>query len=215
MAYILSPSSISLFLECPRCFWLDKHKVWKRPTAGFPTLPAGMDRILKEHFDRFRDRGELPPELKNSECKNECSLFEDKVLLKEWRNAKSGISWQDEEGNILHGGIDNLLVKKGKLIVLDYKTRGYPVKDDSADSYKMQIEIYTFLLRKNAYETEDFAYLLFYVPKHVTETGEVIFDTELVKVDVDPDNAEKVFRKAIKLLNAPCPKEACVWCEKV
>lgn len=32
MPFKLSPSSIALFQECSRCFWLDKHKVWKRPS---------------------------------------------------------------------------------------------------------------------------------------------------------------------------------------
>jgi hypothetical protein len=32
---------------------------------------------------------------------------------------------------------------------------------------------------------------------------------------VSSDDAEKLFNKAIKMLNADCPKETCVWCEKV
>jgi len=56
MPFKISPSSISLMNECPRCFWLDKHKVWIRPNGIFPSLPSGMDSILKKHFDKFRDR---------------------------------------------------------------------------------------------------------------------------------------------------------------
>jgi len=66
MTFKLSPSSLNLMNECERCFWLDKHNVWKRPNGIFPSLPSGMDRILKTHFDKFRDKGLLPPEL----CKN-------------------------------------------------------------------------------------------------------------------------------------------------
>ena len=36
----------------------------------FRSLPSGMDGILKKHFDKFRDKGELPPELRNNEPKN-------------------------------------------------------------------------------------------------------------------------------------------------
>src|SRR3989344_4239693 len=173
--YKLSPSSLNLMLECPRCFWLTQHKVWKRPSRAFPSLPSGMDKILKEHFDRFRDKGELPPELcNNGECKD-LKLFNDKELLKIWRNNLKGIIWIDKEENILHGAVDNLLVKGNKLIVLDYKTRGYPCKDDTHEHYQDQLDIYNFLFRKNGYETEDYAFLLFYIPKEVTETGEVIF----------------------------------------
>ena len=214
MAYKLSPSSLSLFQGCPRCFWLDKHKVWKRPSGPFPSLPSGMDRILKVHFDKFRDKGELPPELKNSDCHN-CRLFADAEKLKEWRNNLKGVRWQDEDGNILFGAVDNLLVKDGKIIVIDYKTRGYPVKEETSKTYQNQLDIYSYLLRKNGYQTEDFAYLLFYMPKEVTETGEVVFDTTLVKMDVDPGNAEKLFRKALRLLEGECPEETCEWCNKV
>jgi len=173
-----------------------------------------MDRILKIHFDKFRDRGEMPPELRNGDCK-ECHLFKDAKLLTEWRNNFHGVRWTDTDGNVLFGAIDNLLVRGKKLIVLDYKTRGYPVKEDTAAFYQNQVDIYNFLFRKNGYETEDHAYLLFYVPKHVTDTGEVVFDTELVKMEVDVDNAEKLFKRALKVLESECPKETCEWCEKV
>jgi len=211
----LSPSSINLMQECPRCFWLDKHKVWKRPNGAFPSLPSGMDKILKEHFDRFRDKGELPPELcNNSHCEG-LKLFNDKELLKIWRNNLKGIIWSDKEGNMLHGAIDNLLTKGKKLIILDFKTRGFPLKEDTHEHYKDQLNIYNFLLRKNNYETEDYGFLLFYVPKEVLPKGEVIFDTKLIKIKIDVKNAESLFKNAIKLLNNECPKKTCEWCEKV
>jgi len=47
MNFKLSPSALNLMKECPRCFWLAQHKVWKRPSGIFPSLPSGMDRILK------------------------------------------------------------------------------------------------------------------------------------------------------------------------
>jgi len=219
MRFKLSPSSISLMAECPRCFWLEKHEAWSRPSGIFPSLPSGMDRILKIHFDNFREKEKLPPELCNqAHCEN-LALFgsneEEKQLLEIWRNNKKGVSFTDEKGNILRGAVDNLLVKEKKLIVLDYKTRGFPVKEDTAARSKNQLDIYNFLLRKNGYETEDYSFLLFYVPKEVLETGEVVFDTELVKMPVDVESAESLWKKALKLLNGPCPAEKCEWCECV
>ena len=46
-------------------------------------------------------------------------------------------------------------------------------------------------------------------------TGEVVFNTDLKKMKITPEDAEKLFVKAIKMLNGDCPKETCVWCEKV
>lgn len=213
MQYKLSPSAINLMNECPRCFWLTQHKVWKRPAGIFPSLPSGMDRILKAHFDKFRDKKQLPPEIcENGHCKN-MKLFDDKEKLKVWQSNFKGVSLKDKEGNELHGAVDNILVKGKKLIVLDYKTRGYALKEDTAEHYRLQQNIYNFLLRKNGYETEDYFFLLFYVPKEVTKTGEVIFDTELVKMKVDVKMAEKFWKDAIKLLNEACPTKCCEWCE--
>jgi len=213
----LSPSSLNLMQECPRCFWLAQHKVWKRPSGIFPSLPSGMDKILKIHFDKFRDKAQMPPELcEHQSCVN-MKLFTDKEKLKIWQSNFKGVLWKDKKGNELHGAVDNILVKAKKLIVLDYKTRGYALKEDTAEHYRLQQNIYNFLLRKNGYETEDYFFLLFYVPKEVMATGEVIFDTELVKMKVDVEMAEKVWKNAIKLLNGECPVlpkgRECEWCE--
>ncbi len=215
MPYKLSPSSLSLMGECPRCFWLSQHNVWKRPAGIFPSLPSGMDRILKAHFDKFRDRGELPPELReNNECK-EMVLFNDADKMKTWRNNLRGISYKDDNGNVLHGAVDNIMKEGSKLVVLDYKTRGFELKEDTHEHYQDQLNIYNFLLRKNGYETEDYAFLLFYVPKEVNETGEVIFDTTLKKMRINVKGAEELWKKALKLLDGSCPDERCDWCAGV
>ncbi|MFH1311148.1 MAG: PD-(D/E)XK nuclease family protein [Nanoarchaeota archaeon] len=210
----LSPSSLNLMQECPRCFWLAQNNVWKRPVGIFPSLPSGMDRILKIHFDKFRDRGLLPPELCNQKNCENLKLFDDKELLKIWQNNRKGISWTDQDGNELKGAVDNILKKGDKLIVIDYKTRGYDLKEDTHKHYQLQIDIYNFLLRKNRYETEDYGFLLFYVPKEVLETGEIIFDTTLKKMNINIQNAEDTWKKAIKLLNSECPEKSCIWCER-
>lgn len=217
MSYKLSPSSLALMKECPRCFWLTQHKVWKRPEGIFPSLPSGMDAILKTHFNKFIAKGILPPELsKNKDCKD-MKLFDNHELLAIWRSNFKGVSYTDKDGNILKGAVDNILVKGKKLIVLDYKTRGYELKDDTHEHYQNQLDIYNFLLRKNGYQTEDYSFLLFYIPKEVLLTGEVIFDTTLKKMKINTKNAEDIFDKAIKLLNGDCPKknDECQWCNRI
>lgn len=203
-------------IGCPRCFWLDKNKIWKRPSSPFPQLPNGMDRVLKAHFDKFMRKGMLPPELCNSNHCENIRLFDNEELLNQWRNVrKYGINWKDREGNIFYGGVDNILIKGNNLIVLDYKTKGSALKneDDASEGYQLQLDSYNFLLRKNGYSTEDYGFLLFYYPKEVLETGEVIFETNLVKRKINVANAEKLFDKALKLLNEECPSKCCVWCE--
>lgn len=210
----LSPSSLNVLEDCPRCFWLQIIKKISRPSGAFPSLPSGVDKILKEHFDSFIEKGQLPSELKNCDI-IDCNLFDNKELLKVWRNNFKGIEYLDKNsGILLRGAIDNLLVKGKKIIVLDYKTRGYPLKEDTAHHYQDQLNIYNFLLRKNNYPTEDYAYLLFYFPQKVAETGEFIFNTELVKMKIDIDHAEELFKKAIKILkeDIPVASPKCKYC---
>lgn len=174
-----------------------------------------MDMILKAHFDRFRDKGKLPPELKEIDGKTK--LFDDVELLKVWRNNWKGIQWNDKAGNIFRGAVDNILKKGSKLIVLDYKTRGFPLKEDTAEHYRNQLDIYNFLLRKNGYKTEDYAYLLFYHPSEVNEEGDVVFNTDLVKMEISVKNAENIFKQALKVLKGRMPKasEECGYCRWV
>jgi len=217
MTFKLSPSSLNLFKECPRCFYLTMHKIWKRPAGIFPSLPSGMDRILKTHFDKFRDKKMLPPELADNKNCRGLKLFNEKEKLKDWQANLKGIQFTDKKGNLLRGAVDNILVKGKKLIVLDYKTRGFPLKEDTAEHYQLQLDVYNFLLRKNGYSTGDYAFLLFYVPREVLTTGKIVFDTELVKMKTDPKRAEKAWKKALKLLEGECPKkhQDCPWCVNI
>ena len=215
MSYYFSSSTLSLLNECPRCFWLHFRKGIKRPKGIFPTLPGGMDRILKTHFDSFRTRNQLPPELK--ELDGDAKLFGDARLLEEWRDFRKGLRWRDSQGNLLVGVVDDLLQKEGKLIVLDYKTRGLPPKENTAGYYQTQMDIYNFLLRKNGHKTEDYAYLLFYYPDKVNGNGDVIFNKELVKINTSAGNPQKILEKALQVLEGelPAPTEGCEYCKWV
>lgn len=217
MTYKLSPSSLHLLKDCPRCFWLHFNKKIRRPATIFPSLPSGMDKVLKEHFDYFKKQVKLPPELENLKG---VKIFDDEELLKIWQNNRKGIQWTDKEGNVLRGAIDiALLQKDNKLIVLDFKTRGFPVKEDTHLHYKDQLDIYNYLLRKNGHQTEDYSYLLFYHPEQVNPNGDVVFHKHLVKMEVSLKNAEKIFTNALKVLGGEMPLSSeecrfCKWCEE-
>ncbi len=210
--YRLSPATLSIYTECPRCFWLHFHGI-KRPDTIFPSLPSGMDRILKQHFDRYAKKGQLPPEL--SMLKGQVKLFDDGGLLADWTSSRRGLSWDDGNGNVLRGAVDYILVKGGRLIVLDFKTRGFPLKPDTAAHYQNQLDIYNFLIRKSGFDTEEYAYLLFYHPHEVAKNGKIDFVTDLVRMSVYPSNAEKLFSGAIRVLEGrkPKPSAGCGFCK--
>ena len=207
----LSPSALNLYKECKRCFYRDKVQHIKRPSGIFPSLPSGMDRILKEHFDRHRKSNTIPKEIQSLKL----NLFQDEELLKIYRNQFKGIRYEDKKGNILLGAVDDLLQKNKEITVIDFKTRGFPLKEDTAKTYQDQVNIYAFLLGKNKHKVSNKAYLLFFYPDKMLDNGDITFHHELVQMTVHPRQGEQLFKDAIALLEGeePAPSEDCGFCQ--
>ncbi|MFZ5559406.1 MAG: PD-(D/E)XK nuclease family protein [Patescibacteria group bacterium] len=216
----LSPSSLNLFLECPRCFWLQINENIHRPRGAYPSLPSGMDNVIKVYFDRYRAKGKLPPEI---EGEVRGKLIADPELLKKWRNWKTGLEYKDNGiGVTLFGALDDCLVHstssgQEEYFPLDYKTRGSaPREGDSEKYYGNQLDCYALLLEENNYPVGEFGYLIYYYPKEVKEKGNVIFEVELIKLKIDPERARRTIQEAVKLLHSPIPPhhsecEYCIW----
>lgn len=210
MPYTLTPSSLSLFKDCPRCFWLQERSGKKRPAFKYPSLPMGIDLALKKRFDYFRDHDKLPPELQKLE---NVRLY-DSPLLALWRNGKMGLRCKDAEGNILIGAVDDVLDQNGRLAVLEYTTRGFPLKKDTPELYQDQLNLYTYLLQKNNFKVSEYAYLLFYYPKEVSWQGDIWFHKRLYPMKISLFDAERLWKKALATLNGPMPlpSEKCGFC---
>lgn len=209
----LSPSKLSLFRECKRCFWLDVNKGVKRPAGAFPSLPSGMDLVLKRYFDKYRCKDCLPPDI---EGKLNGHLFNGTEKLRVWRNNFKGLEYTDKRSGIkLRGALDDLFVTEdGFYIPIDFKTRGFPLKKDTAEHYQHQMNIYCFLLDKNGMKTGDFACLFFYYPTKARSNGVFKFECDVVKLKTSKKDGEKLFKDAIEVLQKPEPKanENCAWC---
>ena len=215
MVIKLSPSKLNLFLECPLCFWLNEHGV-HRPSGPFPSLPGGMDRKLKIYFDKYRKKGQLPPELKGK-VEEKFKLYDDMSKMNLWRSNFKGISWTDEKGNILAGAIDDCLfdTKTENFIIIDFKTYGgSEIKDEKIEFYQNQMDCYALLFEKNNLKHPGFAYLIFFIPIEVKEHGKVRFDIQVKKVNVDSSRALKRFNDAVKLATGKRPKKhsECTYC---
>ena len=132
----LSPSALNIFLECQKCFWLEYGANIHRPRGPFPSLPGGMDILIKKYFDRYRAVGKLPPEI---EGQVKGQLFADTELLSKWRSWRSGLSYYDREADaVLVGALDDCMVDEGKYIPADYKTRGFDIKEGGANAETME-----------------------------------------------------------------------------
>lgn len=212
MECTLSPSTIGLFMECPRCFWLHMNRKVKRPASAFPSLPAGMDRILKEHFDFHRKSSTRPEELEGIGG----MLFPDDEMLRVWRNNRKGLRYEDRRtGATLIGALDDLVVTPdGRYAPLDFKTRGFPRKEDTHSRYQHQMDIYSFLLEKNGLQPAGFAILIFYHPVGVNENHDVLFEKDPLKVKVNPSRGERIFLEAVECLmgDMPEPGDGCEFC---
>ena len=119
----ISPSSLSLYLECPRCFWLLFNKGIRRPATPFSTLPSGVDYTLKVYFDHWREGDGTPPMLKN---KLPGRLLSDKALISRFRSRSFG--YFDKEANAYFNGMldDAVELDGGFVVPLDNKTKGFP-----------------------------------------------------------------------------------------
>ena len=214
--YRLSPTGLGLYRDCPRCFWLHHVVKLRRPQGPFPSLPNGMDLVIKKYADGFRRIGGVPPELALA-VDEHTKLFSGIRKLRLWRSNFVGIEWRTPEGHVLRGAIDDLLVRKGKLIPLDYKTRMGPPKPDTAGYYVDQLSCYALLFEKNGFSVENYGLLQFWWPLELNAPEEVWFSTEVVRVPVDTRRAESLFTDAIALLEGPIPPYdgKCLWCKRI
>jgi len=208
---------MNLYFECPRCFWLNVKEGIRRPSGPFPSLPSGMDNRIKKHFDNHRANGDMPPELE--ELDDGIHLFGDQEFLEKARSWRTEPKWHDPEtGAVLRGGVDDLLeTEDGKIIVLDYKTRGYPPKQKNGAPhyYERQVNLYNLILRENGYETEDYGIILYYYPDQVAENGDFVFHREVRRTRVDVDRARRLVRDAVETLDGEAPEHSddCDYCD--
>src|ERR1700685_1208399 len=101
----ISRTKIDLFLNCPKCFYLDRRLGVGQP-PGYPfNLNSAVDKLLKKEFDIYRAKGQSHPLMRAAGL--------DAVPLKhpqmdEWRNALSGgITYAYPGTNLLlTGGVD-------------------------------------------------------------------------------------------------------------
>lgn len=161
----LSRSKIDLFLECPRCFYIDNKLGTKRP-PGFPfNLNTAVDTLLKQEFDIHRAKATKHPLQKKYKIDAVPAQHE---LIDQWRDNFIGVqSMHKPTGMTISGAIDDLWInKKGEYIVVDYKATAKEkavteLDQEWQDCYKRQMEVYQWLLRKNGLKVSDTGYFVY------------------------------------------------------
>ena len=119
--FVVSRSGIDLFVQCPRCSYLDKRLGVARP-PGFPfSLNSAVDTLLKKEFDSHRSKGSAHPLMKTYGIDAIPYSHEE---LDAWRDSlRRGVRYHHEKTNlIIRGGIDDVWVNpSGELHIVDYK----------------------------------------------------------------------------------------------
>ena len=153
----LSRSRLELFLNCPRCFYMDRRLGVDRP-PGFPfNLNSAVDTLLKREFDDYRVRGEPHPYMTQAGID---AVPAQHPMLDVWRENFKGVQYHHQPTNlIITGAIDDLWIGSDQRhIVVDYKATSkageVSLDADWQISYKRQMEIYQWLLRKNGLDID-------------------------------------------------------------
>lgn len=182
----VSRSKIDLFVECPRCAYLELKLGVKRPSTPAFTLNNAVDELLKREFDMHRSHGSKHPLVERYGL--DAVPLADR-RLSEWRDAlKRGISFLHEPTNLLiRGGIDDVWVNpQGELLIVDYKATSKKIgpskEDDLYDAYKRQMEIYQWLFRKNGFPVSPTGYFVYVNGKSDAKAfdGKLEFDVKLI-----------------------------------
>lgn len=160
----VSRSKIELFMQCPRCFWLDVRLKIKRPSGPPFQINKAIDELLKKEFDIYRAKGTAHPMMIDNQIKAVPFQHDD---LDKWRHNFTGVFTLHEPTNLhIFGAIDDIWVDDdGQVYVVDYKATAkaseVSLDADWQISYKRQMEVYQWLLRQNGLNVSDTAYFVY------------------------------------------------------
>ncbi len=220
-AFKLSRSKIELYIQCPKCFYLDRRLGINRP-PGFPyTLNSAVDTLLKKEFDILRKNSEAHPLMKKYGID---AIPSQHKMLSEWRNNFRGVQCFHTSTNLLlFGAIDDLWQNsQGEYIIVDYKSTSKNEKIIALDKdwqkvYKRQMEIYQWLMRRNGLKVSNTGYFVYCNAKTDVEkfNGKLEFDITLIPYEGNDGWLEEVIENIKKCLNGnniPNAGEDCDFC---
>lgn len=223
-AFKVSRSKIDMFLECPRCFYLEQRLGVSRPSMPSFTLNNAVDFLLKKEFDSHRAKGSTHPLMKNFGIDAVPFSHE---MMDEWRHNFTGVQYLDKENNLLiFGAVDDIWKnnKTGELHVVDYKatSKDKEVKEleDTRwhNQYRRQMEVYQWLLRKNNFEVSDTGYFVYVNGQRDREAfdGKLEFDVNIIPYKGDGGWIDEILPKIKScLVSEKIPKagQMCEYCE--
>ncbi|GAC1387184.1 MAG: hypothetical protein NVS1B7_5540 [Candidatus Saccharimonadales bacterium] len=163
----ISRSKIELYIQCPRCFWLDARLKIKRPSGPPFNINKAIDELFKKEFDVHRRAGtQHPLQVKFG---IDAKPFKH-PNINSWRENFVGVFTIHQPTNFhVFGAVDDIWInKEGELIVVDYKAtaKDAPVTalgpvGGWQDGYRRQMETYQWLLRANGFKVSKTGYFVY------------------------------------------------------
>ena len=222
--FALSRSKVELFIDCPRCFYLDRRLGIGRP-PGFPfSLNSAVDALLKKEFDDYRAKGEPHPLMAQAGVN---AVPHAHPELETWRSNFKGVRTLHERTNLeLFGAIDDLWrdLASGELIVADYKATSKAgevgIDADWQMSYKRQMEFYQWLLRSRGHKVAKRGWFVYCNGRRDTAAfdARLEFSIRLLPYVGDDgwvEDALRGIRETLSAAGPPKPGAECEYCEYV
>lgn len=220
-SFKLSRSKIDLYIQCPRCFYIDRRLGVGRPPSFPFNLNTAVDTLLKKEFDLYREKGERHPLMAQYGIDAIPAKHE---KLNEWRENFKGVQYRHGPTNlILTGAIDDLWInEQGEYLVVDYKSTSKSEEIVALDqdwhiSYKRQMEFYQWLIRKNDLSVSNTGYFVYC--NGVTDSdmfdNKLDFEVTLIAYEGNDGWVEQTVRDAHACLNSsdiPPASEDCDYC---
>ena len=216
----LSRSRIEKYIQCPRCFYVDRRLGVDQP-PGFPfNLNSAVDTLLKKEFDVHRKEGTPHPLFDTYGIK--AVPFQHKKM-DEWRENFKGVYTVHEPTNFrISGAVDDIWQdEEGKLMVVDYKStsKDGEVSLDAPwqDAYKRQMEIYQWLLRQNGFDVSDTGYFVYVNGRTDLEAfdGKLEFDVRVLSYtgsDAWIEGTLLEIKEALESTDLPPESPDCDYC---
>jgi len=214
--YSLSPSKLGVLRECDRCFYDANVLKIERPRGIFPSLPGGVDRVMKQVIDRHR--GLMLPSLAH---KIDGVFWGTVPQITKLRHWKSGLKAEIQVGATvvsLIGALDDLIVHEdGTYSPWDTKTKGDVPKDDGSQYYQAQMDCYALFLRENGMPPSGRAFLNYYYPVEMENEEVMSWDSVLYELTAYPQRAIGLVVKAVGVMEGPRPERnmGCEYCRFV
>ncbi len=217
----LSRSKIDLFMECPRCFYIDNKLGVARPRGPAFTLNIAVDELLKKEFDLHRKQ-KTPHPLMDSYGIDAVPF--DSKEMEVWRDNFKGIEFlHKDSGMFICGAVDDIWVnKQNELIVVDYKatSKDAAVKELSdtkwENQYKRQMDIYMWLLKNNGFKVSNTGYFVYVNGRKDRDAfdGKLEFDVTLIPYEGNSDWVHGKIMEIRKCLSSTMPPHSpdCEFC---